>query len=118
VIVGMVAGYRQNAALSRAAIEYCERSWGTTFARRARSAEAQGFQRMIDCFLVWRGEIKHAEPESAIRFALLIVVFALREVILFDRMHVFTDMISMDDDSLTEKLTMVFLRYLGCEAPQ
>jgi hypothetical protein len=68
--------------------------------------------------LVWRGEIKHAEPESAIRFALLIVVFALREVILFDRMHVFTDMISMDDDSLTEKLTMVFLRYLGCEAPQ
>jgi len=28
VIVGMVAGYRQNAALSRAAIEYCERKLG------------------------------------------------------------------------------------------
>jgi hypothetical protein len=81
VIVGMAAGYRQNAALSRAAIEYCERSWGTTFAGRARSAEAQGFQRMIDCFLVWRGEIKQGAIKSASQ---ILASQSAREVILQD----------------------------------
>ena len=41
VIAGMVSGYRANAALSRAAVEYSERHWEVAFIRKARAAEAQ-----------------------------------------------------------------------------
>jgi len=115
VIFGMVNGYRANAALSRAAVEYSERHWEVAFIRKARAAEAQSFERMVDTFLIWRDQIKHPDPEYAVRFAFLMVGFALRELILFDRTHLFAAALPLDDDSLKRELPVVFLRYLGVQ---
>ena len=68
---------------------------------------------MVDTFLIWRDQITHPDPEYAIRFAFLMVGFALREVILFERRHIFADVLLLDDDSLKKELPQVFLRYLG-----
>lgn len=113
LIAGMIGGYRADAALSRAAAEYAERNWEVAFIRKARAAEAQSFQQMVDAFLIWRDQIKHPDPEYAVRFAFLMVVFALRELILYDRVHIFAAVLPLDDDSLKQELPRVFLRYLG-----
>lgn len=113
LIASMIGGYRADAALSRAAAEYAERHWEVAFIRKARAAEAQSFQQMVDAFLIWRDQIKHPDPEYAVRFAFLMVVFALRELILYDRMHIFAAVLPLDDDVLKRELPRVFLSYLG-----
>jgi AcrR family transcriptional regulator len=113
LIAGMIGGYRADAALSRAAAEYAERHWEVAFIRKARAAEAKSFQQMVDTFLIWRDQINHPDPEYAVRFAFLMVAFALRELILYDRMHMFAAALPLDDDVLKRELPRVFLRYLG-----
>jgi len=115
VIEGMIRGYRANAGLSRATVEYSEQHWEAGFVRKARASEAQSFQRMVDTFLMWRDQIKHPDPESAIRFAFLMVAIALRELILFDRSHIFKAVFPVNDDSLQRELPRLFLSYLGVE---
>ena len=66
--------------------------------------------------MMWRDQIKHPEPESAIRFAFVMVVLALRELVLFGRTRIFEDILPLDDDTLREELTRMFLRYLGVDA--
>jgi len=100
VIEGMIRGYRRDAGLSRALVEYSEQHWEISFVRKARASEARSFQRMVDTFLVWRDQIQHPHPERAIRFAFLMVAIALRELILFERAHIFAAVLPVDDASL------------------
>ncbi len=118
VIEGMVRGYRADVRLSRVAVEYSEQHWEVDFVRKARASEAQSFQRMVDTFLIWRDQIKHPDPVYAIRFAFVIVAIALRELILFDRSHIFAAILPLNDDSLKQELPRLFLRYLGVEVPK
>lgn len=113
VIVGMIEGYRANAALSRAAVQYSQKHWNLDFIQKARAAEARSFDRMVETFLIWRDQIKHPDPAYAVRFAFLMVSFALQGVILFNRAQMFTGILSLDDESLEKELPLVFLRYLG-----
>jgi AcrR family transcriptional regulator len=62
VIAGMIRGYRTQAGLSRATVEYSERHWEVGFVRNARASEARSFQRMVDTFLMWRDQIRHPDP--------------------------------------------------------
>ena len=115
VIEGMIRGYRSGSGLSRVGVEYSEQHWEVGFVRKARASEARSFQRMVDTFLIWRDQIRHPDPERAIRFAFLVVAIALRELILFDRAHIFSAVLPVNDDSLKEELPRLFLRYLGVE---
>lgn len=115
LIEGMIRGYRRDAGLSRAAVRYSEQHWDTGFVRRARASEARSFQRMVDTFLIWRDYIRHPEPERAIRFAFLMVAIALRELVLFERSHIFTAVLPVNDDLLMRELPRLFLSYLGVE---
>jgi hypothetical protein len=115
VIEGMIAGYRAGAGLSRAAVEYSQAHWEVDFIRKARASEERSFQRMVDTFLLWRGEIRHPDPERAVRFAFLMVAIVLRELILFDRGWIFESVIPVDDGTLKRELPRVFLSYLGVE---
>ncbi len=118
VIEGMIRGYRADARLSRVAVEYSELHWEVGFVRKARASEAQSFRRMVDTFLIWRDQIKNPDPERAIRFAFLMVSFALRELILFDRSHIFAAILPLSDDLLKQELPRLFLRYLGVAGPE
>jgi AcrR family transcriptional regulator len=112
-IKGMVRGFRANAAISRAAVQYAERHPQLDFIRNARASEAKSFGRMVETFLMWRDEIRHPDPEFAIRFAFLVVACLLRELIIFDRMKMFSAVVAVDDAVLERELPRVFLRCLG-----
>jgi len=116
MIEGMIRNIRSNVGLSRATVRYSEEHWELGFVRKARASEAQSFQTMVQAFMMWRDQIKHPEPERAIRFAFVVVALALRELILFGRTRIFEDILPLDDDILREELTRMFLRYLGVDA--
>jgi AcrR family transcriptional regulator len=118
VIQGMVKGFRANAALSRAAIQYAERHPKADFVRKSGDSEAKSFQRMVQTFLIWRDEIPHSNPEHAIRFGFLIVACVLKDLILFDRMRAMSGVVRVDDEVLMEELPRVFLRWLGVDADE
>ncbi len=113
MIPGMVAGFRAQARLSRVAVEFSQQNWELDFVRKARQSEARSFERMVQTFLMWHDQIRHPDPEYAVRFAFATVACILREIILFDRAYVFADIVAVDDESLKCELPRLFLRYLG-----
>ena len=113
IIGGMVRNFRTGAGLSRAGLEYSEQHWDADFVRRARDSEARSFQQMVSTFMIWRDQIKHPDPELAIRFAFVIVALALRELILFNRAYRFEAVLPIDDELLGRELSTMFLHYLG-----
>ncbi len=113
IIAGMIRNFRADAGLSRAAVQYSEQHWNADFVRNARDSEARSFQQMVGTFMIWRDQIKHPQPELAIRFAFVMVALALRELILFNRAHLFEDILPIGDELLARELTRMFLQYLG-----
>ena len=118
IIVGMIRSYRGDAGLSRACVQYSEQHWETELVRKTRASEAKSFETMVDTFMLWREQIKHPDPERAVRFAFVMIALILRELILFRRTRLFADLVPLDDDILTEELPRMFLRYLGVEADE
>jgi AcrR family transcriptional regulator len=115
VVQGMVRGFRANAALSRAALEYAERHPTADFVRKTSDSEARSFEQMVETFLIWRDEIPDRDPERAIRFAFLTVSCVLKDLILFDRMKVMSRVVPVDDELLLAELPRLFLRCLGID---
>ena len=115
VIEGMIRNLRADAGLSRACVQYSEQHWEADFVRKARVSEAQSFQTMVNTFMMWRDQIKHPDPERAIRFAFVMVALALRELVLFNRTYIFEAVLPLDDDTLREELPRMFLAFLGAE---
>lgn len=117
VIQGMVQGFRSSGPLSRAAMQYAQLHPRNASIRATAAAEARGFEQLVDTFLIWRDEIKHPDPEKAIRFAFLVVACVLRDLIIFDRMRLMRPVIPVDDELLTRELPRLFLHYLGVQHP-
>ena len=118
IIEGMIRNYRGDAGLSRAGIQYSEQHWETEFVRKARASEAQSFQTMVETFMIWRDQIKHPDPERAVRFGFVMIALILRELILFDRTRIFQDVLPLQDGLLKQELPRMFLRYLGVECDE
>jgi AcrR family transcriptional regulator len=116
VIEGMIRNFRADAGLSRATVRFSEQHWETSFVRETRAAEARSFQTMVDTFMLWRDQIKHPDPERAIRFGFVMIALVLRELVLFDRMRLFEDVMPLKYDLLKAELPRMFLGYLGVES--
>ncbi|MGH9775362.1 MAG: TetR/AcrR family transcriptional regulator [Candidatus Acidiferrales bacterium] len=112
-VAAMIRGYRTRTGLMRATMMYARQHPRAGFVRRQRELEIQGFRQMVQTFLIWREEIRHPDPEQAVGYAMLIVAFVLRELILLDQFETFRDLARLSDDRLREELPRVFLRYLG-----
>lgn len=65
--------------------------------------------------MIWREQIKHPDPERAVRFGFIMVGVVLRELILFNRMRIFQEILPLDDEILSKELPSMFLGYLGVE---
>jgi AcrR family transcriptional regulator len=113
VIQGMVQGFRASGPLSRAAMQYAEQHPRADLVRKTGASEAKSFQRMVDTFLIWSDEIKHPDPDRAVRFGFLVVACVLRDLIIFDRMRLMRPVLAVDDELLKRELPRLFLRCLG-----
>ena len=118
IVESMVRNFRADAGLSRAAVEYSEQHWEADFVRKTRASEVRSFDTMVKTFMIWRDQIKHPDPDRAVRFAFIMVGLALRELILFERTRNFEDLLPLDDDTLRQELPRMFLRYLGVESDE
>jgi AcrR family transcriptional regulator len=112
-IAAMIKGLRTRTGLVRAALLYSQQHRDAPFVRRKEELEVQGFERLAGLLLLWRRDIRHPDPEYAVRYAIVTVALHLRELIVFDNVRLFERILPLGDDRLREELPRVFLRYLG-----
>jgi AcrR family transcriptional regulator len=114
-IGGMLKGYGTRTGLIRAAMMYAQQHPRAPFVRRQRELEIQNFRKMVQIFLLWRDEIHHPDPGSAVSYGMIMVAFTVRELILFGQAQVFEGLVPLSNGHLHKELSRAFLRYLGVE---
>ena len=114
-IGALIASYRARAGLMRATIEYSRKNADRPFIKHQVELEGRSFDKMAEALLIFRDEIRHPEPELAVRWAMLMPGFALKELLLFDQANLTGRLVPMDDEKLQEELARGFLSYLGVD---
>jgi AcrR family transcriptional regulator len=114
-IGALVTSYRARGGLMRATIEYSRRNAERPFVRRQVELEGHSFDKMAEALLLFRNEIRHPQPDLAVRWAMLMTGFALKELLLFDRARLTARLLPMADEKLKEELLRGFLGYLGVD---
>ena len=115
-IGALITSYRAQTRLMRATIEYSRQNAERPFIKRQVELEGRSFDKMAEALLLFRDEIRHPEPELAVRWAMLMPGFALKELVLFDQANLTGRLVPMDDEKLQEELVRVFLGYLGVDS--
>lgn len=107
-------GHREHRCLLRALLFFIWQHPDAAFVRRCDEMEWKTFQDVADLLLTRRHEIRHPHPESAVRFALLMVGIAAQGILVLppdpkDLSRLLPDI----DSHLERELPRMFLRYLG-----
>jgi AcrR family transcriptional regulator len=114
IIGSMVISYRANAALLRAMRQFVQGRAHTEFWRKASVLELHAFRRVVDLFVVHRGEIKHPQPKMAVALGLMTVISTLFELVVQPQEpSLYKGLWPQDDRTLKKELVRAFLNYLG-----
>jgi AcrR family transcriptional regulator len=111
----LLASFRARTKLMRATIEYSRQHSERSFIKRQMDLEGRSFDRMAEALLLFRDEIRHPEPEVAVRWAMLMTGLTLMELVIFGHEKLTRRLLPMDDAKLQEELTRMFLGYLGVD---
>jgi AcrR family transcriptional regulator len=107
-------GHRSHRGLLRALLFFIWQHPDAAFVRRCDEMEWKTFQDVADLLLTKRAEIRHPHPESAIRFAILMVGIAAQGVLVLPPNPKDLSRLLPDTDvHLGRELPKMFLRYLG-----
>jgi AcrR family transcriptional regulator len=109
LVSGMVAAYSQRPGLLRAVISYSEQHPDAAFRRRALELRERSMAGIEKIILLHRKEIRHPEPDKAVRIALQLVSLALKE-----RISPSSKLTgpALPADELGTELSRMFLGYL------
>lgn len=107
-------GHRTHRGLLRALLFFIWQHHDAAFVRRCDRVEWKTFQDIAELLLTRRSEIRHPHPESAVRFAILMVAIAAQGILVLppdpkDLSRMLPDL----DAHLERELPRMFLRYLG-----
>jgi len=111
-IAALVASYRARTKLIRATMEYARRNASAPFIRRQVAAESRGFEGMAQVLLLFRDEIRHPEPERAVRWGMLTAGAVLKDRVLFDEAGLIQGLLPLTDEQLCEELVRTLLSHL------
>jgi AcrR family transcriptional regulator len=114
-IGGMLNAYGARTGLIRATMMYGQQHPRAAFVRRQKELELQNFRKMVDIFLLWRDEIRHPDPKSAVIYGAILVASTARELILFGQAQTFGNLVPLTNEHLLAELSRAFLHYLGVE---
>jgi len=114
MVRGIVQHHRENRTLLQAMHRYADSHADPGFRRRAAELNDEALAQLGALAVARRGEIRHPDPEAAVRFALLMVGLVLRGVLL--RTQPLPGAFLRDDGGLEDELTRMVLGYLGVEA--
>jgi AcrR family transcriptional regulator len=110
---GLVGAYQARPGLMRATMEYGRRHPTAPFIRRQVALEARNFDKMAAVLLLFRDQIRHPDPEFAVRWAMLAAGSILRDRLLFDPQKLIEGLVPATDERLRGELARTILRYLG-----
>ena len=107
-------GHRTHRGLLRALLFFIWQHPDAAFVRRCDELEWKTFQEIADLLLTRRHEIRHPHPESAVRFAILILGVAAQGILVLPpNPKDFSRLLPDIDAHLERELPKMFLRYLG-----
>jgi AcrR family transcriptional regulator len=113
VVTGMVVGYRHHRSILQALTRYARNHHDANFRMHAEQLSMATFPHIVALFLRQRHSMAHPDPEAAIPFALLTVVYILTGALLEEEdWH--TSLVPVGG-KLEEELTGLVLRYLEVE---
>ena len=113
MVQGIVRHFRENRTLLQAMHRYADSHADAEFRRHAAELNDEALSQLAALATARRGEIRHPDPEAAVRFALLMVGLVLRGVLL--RTQPLPGTFLRDDVSIEDELTRMVLGYLGVE---
>jgi len=106
--------YRKHAGLLSALHDFAKSHPNASFRKSMDEIEIRNLRCLARFVLTRREEIRHPDPEAAVHFALMLVGFTMREVLLLDAAsRRWAPLLPKDDDVLVRELVRTFLTYLG-----
>lgn len=103
--------YRQHPKLLRALARFLDTDQDAEFVATARAIVAANLELLVEPLLVHREQIAHADPRTALRFALLHALTSIEAVALepYSLWHI---ALVATDDALAERFAQAFVAYL------
>jgi AcrR family transcriptional regulator len=111
VVRFLVSVYRERAGLIRAFV--IRNHTDLDFRARQSRLSLHVKSRVCDLLLDRVGEIRHPDPERAVRFGITLVIGALEHMVLFGELR--SSSLALSDDEFAEELARAYLSYLGVE---
>lgn len=109
-------GHRTHRGLLRAVLFFIWQHPDAAFVRRCDEMEWKTFQDIADLLLTRRHEIRHPHPESAVRFAILMLAIAAQGILVLPpNPKDFSRLLPDIDAHLERELPRMFLGYLGLQ---
>ena len=114
IIAITLRGHRLTRGLLRAIFFYTMQHPDAAFVRRMEELEWKVFDEVAKALLIHRDEIRHPDPETAVRFAILNLGIAAHGLLVLPPHPKDFDRFIPDiDEKLEDQLTTMFLAYLG-----
>lgn len=114
LVANLLSSYRENRRILRALTMYTRTHPDPMFRKEAELMNEESLRLTGNLLLPHRDRIRHPDPEKAIRYGLIFVSLAVREIIL--ARHESMMALFVDEDDLEDELTRMLLGYLGVEA--
>ena len=109
-------GHSTYRGLLRALFFFTHQHPDAAFVRKADELEWKVFRDVAELLLTRRNEIRHPDPESAVKFALLMVGVAAQGILVLPHdPKEFANMVPNVEAELERELPRMFLRYLGAK---
>jgi len=116
IVCTTLESHRKHAGLLRALHDFGKSHPNAAFRQSVDELEIRNFRCIARFVLLRREEIRHPHPESAVNFALMLVGFTMREILLLDAIsRRWNPLLPKDDDTLVRELVRTFLAFLGAE---
>lgn len=109
-----LASYRRNAKMLQAVRRFIEAHPSIAFKKKAAALNIRSVEHVAEFLQRKQDEMRHPNPKTAVPFALMMVGFALQEIVVADVLPDVEDpRLPSTDDELIEELVRAFLGYLG-----
>ncbi|HKW45294.1 MAG TPA: TetR/AcrR family transcriptional regulator [Candidatus Eremiobacteraceae bacterium] len=114
-----LASQRRNATMLRAMRRFIESHPSTPFKKRVAALNIRSIERVAEFLQRKRHDMRHPNPAKGVPFALMMVGFALQEIVVADILPDMPDpRLPATDDDLVSELVRAFLGYLGATYEQ
>jgi AcrR family transcriptional regulator len=110
-VQGLVTGYRMKAGMLRALHLFAAQHPDPAFRKRVEEQSARTLDRIVEMFRPVFREIRHEDPELAVRAGLLAVALAMRQLVVTGKP--LQGSLRVPQAKLESELQRMFLRYLG-----